>query len=285
MTALRTGALATVAVLIQAVAAGGASAHDFWIDVDEACGAPVRSAPFALEAGHGLDRRRASMRPSRVRRIELIEATAEATDLRPRMTLGSGEADGRVDVRGEGTHLLVFESDTGARSHLPPDQFNAYLEAEGLTPALEHRARTGRTALAGAERFGRVAKALLRGAGGGPGGGPGDGPATRPQGLPLEIVPEIDPYHPDRADRLPVRVYWDGVPLDGARVKLVALDGADGRERHARTDAFGRVAFDVPREGRWMLGVVWTSVLPPGGDTDYETIFSSLTFGCAPGPS
>jgi hypothetical protein len=35
----------------------------------------------------------------------------------------------------------------------------------------------------------------------------------------------------------------------------------------------------MPGRGAWRLAVVWTKVLPATAETDFETVFSSLTFG------
>ena len=35
----------------------------------------------------------------------------------------------------------------------------------------------------------------------------------------------------------------------------------------------------MPGAGDWRLAVVWTKVLPETAETDFETVFSSLTFG------
>jgi uncharacterized GH25 family protein len=110
----------------------------------------------------------------------------------------------------------------------------------------------------------------------------GDGGAqeavTRPVGLALEIVPEVSPYALPRSTMLPVRVLYEGRPLAGALVKLTDLaDDAEPLEQH-RTDSEGRAGFAMPSGGAWMMDVVWTKPLIDEG-VDFETVFSSLSFG------
>jgi retron-type reverse transcriptase len=38
----------------------------------------------------------------------------------------------------------------------------------------------------------------------------------------------------------------------------------------------------MPRDGIWLLNVIWTKPLPSSRDTDFETVFSSLSFGFPP---
>src|SRR5208282_6128740 len=102
---------------------------------------------------------------------------------------------------------------------------------------------------------------------------------TRPLGLPLEIVPEADPYARPQPRALPIRVIYEGKFLEGALVKLTHLeDDAAPLETHM-TDQMGRATFVMPTEGSWLLNVIWTRPLARSRETDFETIFSSLSFG------
>jgi hypothetical protein len=35
----------------------------------------------------------------------------------------------------------------------------------------------------------------------------------------------------------------------------------------------------MPRSGSWLLNVIWTKPLAASDETDFETVFSSLSFG------
>ena len=68
-------------------------------------------------------------------------------------------------------------------------------------------------------------------------------------------------------------------PLAGALVKLTNLqDDAMPFEMHL-TDLEGRASFIMPASGAWLLNVIWTEALPPTDEVDFETVFSSLSFG------
>ena len=110
------------------------------------------------------------------------------------------------------------------------------------------------------------------------GGGEPQGPHGRRR-LPLEIVPEESPYATPRSETLPVRVIYAGHPLAGALVKLTDLkQDASPLEVHM-TDQHGRATFTMPSSGTWLLNVIWTKAPPTTDDADFETIFSSLSFG------
>jgi uncharacterized GH25 family protein len=95
-------------------------------------------------------------------------------------------------------------------------------------------------------------------------------------------VPEANPYGVPRSASLPVRVIYAGHPLAGALVKLTDLNNdASPFEVHL-TDHDGRANFTMPNAGSWLLNVIWTKVLPGSEETDFDTVFSSLSFGFPP---
>jgi uncharacterized GH25 family protein len=111
----------------------------------------------------------------------------------------------------------------------------------------------------GSERYSRCAKSILQV--GAVGAGP-PGQVNKPVGLPLEIVPEANPYGVPRSASLPMRVIYAGHPLAGALVKLTDLNNdASPFEVHL-TDHDGRANFTMPNAGSWLLNVIWTKVLP-----------------------
>lgn len=251
-------------------------AHDFWLQPQAYSVAPQAAIPFTLQVGHGPYRQRSPISRRRITRFDAIAPDGNAIDLRQTLQPGSAAGDGSFRLPGNGTYALVLETDDRALSHLPALRLNDYLRAEGLTPALEARRRNGRMNADGLERYSRHTVALVHV------GPPDRSSATTiagTHGMALEIAPERDPYAFPRTAALPVRVFYQGAPLEGALVKLTDLHhDAEPIETH-RTDAQGRANFVMPNRGVWLLNVVWTTPLPPSSGADFETFFSSLSFG------
>jgi uncharacterized GH25 family protein len=82
-----------------------------------------------------------------------------------------------------------------------------------------------------------------------------------------------------RSATLPVRVIYAGRPLAGALVKLTNLNDDASPLEVRLTDREGRATFTMPSSGAWLLNVIWTKALGRSDDTDFETVFSSLSFG------
>jgi uncharacterized GH25 family protein len=262
-------------LLAAACLATPALAHDFWVEPASYWTTPGAATSLTLQVGHGPERQRSRIPLRRVTRFTAQGAAGRSLDLRGGLTLGAGAADGAIRLAAPGGHVLVLQTDNRAQSHLPAARYDAYLEEEGLTPAQSWRAQHHEADREGAEIYSRQAKALVQV--GPPGGDQGE--ITRPVGLTLEIVPERSPYALPRPASLPVRVYFEGRPLAGALVKLTDLDHDAAPLAARRTDSGGRARFDLPRSGRWLLNVVWTKRLPETSEADFETTFSSLSFG------
>lgn len=256
-----------------------AVAHDFWVQPNEYWLKPEVVTPLTLQVGHGPYRQRSPIPSDRITRFAAITPRGVMLDLRERLHPGGPSEDGTLAFTEPGTYTVVLETDNRAQSHLPAIRFNDYLQVEGLTPALEERQRLGRMEADGSEIYSRRAKVLVQ-----IGGSETAATArvTQPSGLPLEIVPEVNPYAQPRPPGLPVRVLYEGRPLPGALIKLTELEhDAVPFETH-RTDAAGRATFTLPGGGSWLLNVIWTKPLPKTSETDFETVFSSLSFGFPP---
>ena len=251
-------------------------AHDFWVQPAEYWLQPGVASSVTLQVGHGPFRQRSPIPISRITRFEAIDPDGVAIDLRSGLHLGGSADDGVLKLSKPGTYVLILDTDNRAQSHLPAIRFNDYLKVEGLTPALEQRERLHQTDRDGSENYSRRAKSIVQV---GPPEERTQNQVTQPLGLLLEIVPEINPYALPQSKTLPIRVIYEGQPLEGALIKLTHLeDDANPLETHL-TDRMGHAIFAMPTGGSWLLNVIWTKALPRTRETDFETFFSSLSFG------
>jgi uncharacterized GH25 family protein len=275
MSCCRSLLIASAALATGVVATRPGEAHDFWVQPGDYWVAPGVGTSLTLLVGHGPDRQCSPIPLGRVMRFEAIGPRGMRKDLRPLLQLRGPGHDGTLVFREPGTYLLVLQTDALAYSLLPAIRFNDYVRVEGLTPALLFRERTHRTNADGSEAYSRQAKTIIRvGADADPAAA-----VTRPLGLPLEIVPDVDPYAEPCPKKLPVHVLYHGRPLSGALVKLTNLEhDANPIETHV-TDEKGQAVFNAPQRGDWLLNVLWTEVAPASSDADFQTTFSSLSFG------
>jgi uncharacterized GH25 family protein len=267
--------LFTAALVAGMILTSSVDAHDFWIQPQAYWSPAGASIPITLQVGHGAQRQRSQLRSSRIARVVAFAPNGITHDLRPDLQLRGANDDGHLHVETPGTYVVVLETDNQGRSALPAQRFNKYAQDEGLTLALDQRHRTGKMAADAAESYRRVTKAIVQV---GAVDAPPDARVTTPLGLHLEIVPERNPYAAS-GGALPVRVFFHGQPLAGALVKLIRLEHDDAPVEERRTDSSGRAVFSLTPSGTWLLNVVWTQPVVAPSDVDFDTTFSSLTFG------
>lgn len=248
-------------------------AHDFWLQPQRFWVNAGATIPIAILVGHGVNRAPWGVKSDRVLLLRAIGPNGVVDHL-PVLRSRPVAAIPAMRFVGPGTHVVALQSGH-ATSDLPAVRFNDYLKEEGLTPALTLRARAGKTQAAGREIYSRRAKALVQV---GPVGGD-QRHVTRPIGLTLEIVPEVSPYAARKTSRFPVRIVYRGRTLPGALVKLTNLRSDEKPVATRISDRDGRAVFDVPRSGLWQFNVVWTRPITGDARGDFDTTFSSLTFG------
>jgi uncharacterized GH25 family protein len=256
--------------------AGPALGHDFWVQPQAFRVDPMQAMSFTLQVGHGPYRQRSPIAAPRIVRFVAIGPRGETVDLRNSLHLGEAASDGELRLPATGTYLMLLETDNRAQSHLPSVRFNDYLRVEGLSPALDRRQREHRMDVDETEIYSRHAKVIVQAGAFNAGA---QAAVTEPAGLSLEIVPGVNPYTLPRPHALPVRVFYHGHVLAGATVKLTDLNHDESPAEVHVTDGAGRASFILPASGQWLLNVIWTRALPADAEADYETDFSSLSFG------
>lgn len=256
--------------------AAPAAAHEFWLE-PAAFSTPAEAGPIELRflVGDGADIEPWRLVWEKVVGLRSLGPSGQIDQQAGIVTKAAGR-DGGATLRlaGAGTHVIAFESHH-ADNVLAAEPFNAYLETDGLTLAIDQRRRAGRTRQPGREIYSRRAKALVQ-----LGTAPTEHP-LRAIGHTLEIVPERNPYALPGGGPLPLRIEYRGAPLAGAKVLLGDLDRPTA-PLVARSGAGGRLVFPLTARGRWRASVVWTQPLTGHPRADFETVFASLTFGSWP---
>ncbi|HKV06734.1 MAG TPA: DUF4198 domain-containing protein, partial [Thermoanaerobaculia bacterium] len=183
------------------------------------------------------------------------------------------EPAGFASFPAPGLQVLVYDS---AREPIELDgpKFEEYLREEGLQNVIALRAQRGQSAAPGREVFSRCAKALV--AVGGKETGE-RGYDDRVAGLPLELVPEKNPYALAGGGEIPVRLLYQGKPLESALVIALQKGRAD-QAVSARTDRKGRVALRLDKPGVWLVKAVHMVSAPKEAGADWESFWASLTF-------
>lgn len=252
--------------------ASAAAAHSFWLEPERYRAAEGEEVRVDFRIGDVGEAGDWGLFWERIASLRSFDEAGVVDQQRAVRVTGPGEAGGAVvNLRGEGTHVLAFES-TQSFSDLEAERFNRYLENEGLSGVIAHRERTGQTEARGTELYSRRAKTLVQ---------VGDtltDNVLQPIGQTLEIVPLVHPGRLTDSGQLPVRVLWRGKPLSGAQVTATAL-GELNETHTARTNDEGVATVPIAGEGGTLIAMVWSEPAPNDARADYTTVFASLTVG------
>jgi hypothetical protein len=269
-----------------------ALAHEFWLAPASYRVAVGAAVPVRLLVGENFIGKAWTRPARRVRRFVRLGpgSAADSTDLRPALLADSLTPMLRCPA--PGTHLLALTSQL-AFIELPPEAFTAYLREEGLGYALRQRQEAGdATTKPGREAYRRCAKALVLASQGPVDRLPpalGDTAFRQVLGLPLELVPEQNPYRLRAGAGLTVRVLSQGQPVPGALVQVwqasppSAKPTAPTPVTHFTThaNAQGRVLLRLPSAGPYLLAAVRIENAPPSlaARADWLSTWATLTFG------
>ena len=263
---VRRRALASGLLALAVLAAGAASAHDFWLEPSTFRPPPGGNVAVRLRVGEQF------LGDPVLRAASAIERFVVRQDGREADVGGieGGDPAGWFVV-GDGAAVVAYAS-RPTFVELPAPRFEAYLRQHGLEAAVAARAKEHESDEPGREIFSRQAKAILAGSRPSPA-------ASRPLGLRYEIVPVGDPSFTPAAFH--GRLLYEGEPVSGALV--TALLRGDPRMRlTTRSDAAGAFAFALPRAGVWLVESVHMVEAPFFSRADWESLWASVTFETLP---
>ncbi|MBK7877401.1 MAG: DUF4198 domain-containing protein [Planctomycetes bacterium] len=252
------------------LAALPAAAHDFWIEPANFRPAPDARIGVELRVGERLV---GDPVPRKAERIARFTCTTRAgvTDV---AGIEDQSPAGLLRCTTTGLAWLAYES-RPIGIELEAAKFEAYLAEEGLEHVIAARKERGESALPGRERYRRSAKALLA-------VGEGDRAGfDRVLGLPLELVPAVDPSALRSGAALDLVVLYEGKPLANALVGCRARADVE-HETRLRSDAAGRVRFAIAHGGEHLVRVVHMTREPKESGADWLSTWGALGFDVLP---
>ena len=253
-----------------------AAAHDYWIEASNFWLQPGDRALFYLRVGEYLAGQPATFSLGRIVRFH-IDNASRRFEVLPLQR----DPAGMARLQDSGLQVVSFEN-TPTYLELPAEQFNSYLQAEGLAGILSARQEAGTSDQPGKEAYSRCAKSLLWV----DGDQPAAGDSTfhnKPVGLTLELLPETNPYQMTAPTPLTVRLLYEGRPVTG--VLVMALNqSAPNEVQRAQSGPDGRAEFNLRRAGLWLVKAVHMVPAAAPAPEDWRSYWASLTFELPSGP-
>ena len=262
--------------------ATAAAAHEVWLEAPRFRLQPGATVHIRAFVGQNFRGEPWSKKATKIQRlVRYGPSAADSTNLTPQNAAETDTFRTAFTFARPGTHIVLLQS-TSSFIELPAKKFTAYLREEGLDYALKLRQENGQTAQPGRETYRRCAKTLVQ-----VGEAAATPPATdsacrRVYGLPLEIVPEQNPYRLAADKALTVRVMRHGKPAVGAAVQVWQRQPGGLPTTHytTRANQNGRVLLRLSGPGPYLLAAVDMSVAPAKlrDRADWQSTWASLTF-------
>jgi len=243
-----------------------ALAHDYFLEVQPSAIAVGGKAKVYGIVAHETERDVRGQRPDTLSRLDAsaggtVTAVAPAPALR-----GAPTYWGLLPATAPGVVAVAY-ANTGSEVSLPHERFVRYVAGEGDDRKIEVA-----KGLSGdqVERYRRSLKALLR---------VGDDTTgwDAVLGLPLELVPQSDPFARPASGELSLQLLEDGQPQAGVKVRAFpAVGHAQAEAVTGRTDAEGKVSLAMPaREGGWVVAAV-TMTHEAGREHPWHSLWTTL---------
>ncbi len=172
----------------------------------------------------------------------------------------------------EGTCLVAFNS-TNSFIEMEAAKFNEYLLEDGLANAIEYRKQYNETDSMGREYYQRCAKTMIQV------GNLKDKTFTINSGMPVDIIPLMNPYQLKNNDSLRIKILYEQVPLAGALVKIWHRENGATAKQQQMSNEKGEIIFSVKTSGAWMVSVVKMKKLENDEKADWQSYWGSLTWG------
>ncbi|MGY3087846.1 hypothetical protein ACVWYF_000872 [Hymenobacter sp. UYAg731] len=269
-------------ITLLAGTATAALAHEFWLEAPRFRLQPGETVNVHTFIGADFKGEPWTTKAAKIQRLVRFGPTpGDSTDLTPNNATETDTFRTGFTFARPGTHVVLLRS-TNSFIELPAEQFTAYLREEGLDYALKLRQENEEMAKPGRETYRRCAKTLIQVGEAAATPAVTDSACRHVYGLPLELVPEQNPYRLAADKALTVRVLRAGRPAFGAAVQVWQRQPGGLPTLHytTRANQNGRILLRLSGPGPYLLAAVDMSAAPAKlrARADWQSTWASLTF-------
>ena len=178
----------------------------------------------------------------------------------------------KISVIDEGTAMLTFQS-TPIYREMEAAEFEQYLFDNRLTEQKEERIINNKSGSTGKENYHHIAKTIFQV------GTKTDKTFSRKTGLPIDIIPEQNPYALTKDGDFKIKILNQGKPLQNAPVKIWHRLNEKISVHSLETDDQGEVTFFISTLGEWMVSAMVMESLKGNEKAEWKTFHGTLTWG------
>ena len=246
-------------------------AHEFWIQPDKFIYKRGQTINLRFLVGENFAGKNWTGNKEKVQTLHLYFDDAIDSNLIDNLTKNKGDSI-QFAIYEEGTAMVTLHT-KNSFIDLEAKDFNAYLQEEGLTEALEYRKANGDTTKNGTERYQRCVKTIFQ-------VGKNKNHVFKKRTiLPLDIIPDENPYAVAKDGKLKLRVLFQGNALKKTKIKVWHRANKKVSAVDYETDDEGEVKIFLSLRGEWMVSCVKMVRLEDDPDAEWQSYWGSLTWG------
>ncbi|WP_165699410.1 DUF4198 domain-containing protein [Hymenobacter jejuensis] len=270
----------TVLVLAGCGATLAATAHEFWLQPPRFFIAAGTVANLRVLVGEKFEGHRWPGKSNRITSLvhyapnDTLDLTALATQDDSLRT--------NVEFVQPGVHMVALATNNASIT-MSATEFNTYLKEDGFDNVLAIRQKQKSLDKPGREIYRRCSKTLLQV---GPSSLDTVGTFAWRAGLPLELVPEQNPYALKPGAALTVLLLANGQPLPNTLVQVWQRSPDKPTQIfRLHSNQKGRVLFRLQMPGNYMVSAVQMVPATDQKAADWQSTWSTLTFGFSGHPA
>ena len=239
-------------------------AHEFWMEPENHSVSVGDTLKIKLRVGQHLKGNQQPYIKSWFEEFQILDKEG----IRPVSGMQGDMPAFAMKVRTPGLQVVNYVSSTDDMRYHSKEQFERFIEYEGLTGVLERHRERGLPDLGFREDYVRCAKALAVGS------------SAEGQdllvGMPLELLAEENPYL-TKSTSLSVRLFWQGEPVPDIQIRIFHR-GSENEEKTVRTDAEGRAQIPLTASGFFLLNAVYMLEVEQNNGAVWKSYWASLSF-------
>lgn len=246
------------------------SAHEFWLSPQKFIYNRGENINVRFRVGENFSGENWRGNRERVQSLKLYYGGV-SDEISLYLSTDSGDSL-QLTMLDEGTVLIAFNS-TNSYIEMEPDSFNKYLDEDGLVNALDYRQHKQELDSMGREFYQRCAKTLVQV------GKVYDKTFSVETGLPVDLIPSLNPYSLKNNDSLKVKILFQNEPLAGALIKTWQQKNDSTITAFYISDTNGEIIFPVTTLGKWMVSAVTMIRMENDLKVQWQSYWGSLTWG------
>lgn len=245
-------------------------AHEFWLQPDKFIYKRGERVNIKFLVGENFTGENWSGNRSRVKNLQLYFRTV-TDNLANLLEEVKGDSL-QLTIMDEGSGMITFNS-TNSFIELEAQKFTDYLKEDGLKEAFEYRQQNGQRDSAGREYYQRSVKTIFQV------GTKRDTVFKRRTTLPLDIIPQTNPYRVTGKQQIKLMVLFQQQPLQNTIMKVWHRYKNKTAMQEVATNNKGELIITVAPTGRWMVSTIKMIHLDNDPKAQWQSYWGSVTWG------